>query len=81
MNILIMISEAKTPKDLKNKINYEMLGSIVPHSLSLNGYHVNPKLPLPFINLASQNNYIVIYHIGLYAKKNLAGLFLKTQTL
>ena len=33
------------------------------------GYHCNPKLPLPFMNIASQKNFIAIYHMGIYADK------------
>ncbi len=43
-----------------------MIGYYVPHSLYPNGYHVNPKFPLPFINIASQKNFIALYHMGLY---------------
>ncbi len=43
-----------------------MLGYVVPHSIYAPGYHCNPKQPLPFINLASQKNYISFYHMALY---------------
>ena len=33
-------------------INYGMLGYVVPFSSYPEGYHCNPKLPLPFMNLA-----------------------------
>ena len=42
------------PKGFEETISYGMLGYVVPHSLYPEGYHVDPKLPLPFINLASQ---------------------------
>ncbi|MBN8703587.1 MAG: DUF1801 domain-containing protein [Bacteroidetes bacterium] len=54
------------PKGFKEEMSYGMLGYVVPHSLYPSGYHCNPKLPLPFINLASQKNYISFYHMGLY---------------
>ena len=55
------------PKGFEEQMSYGMLGYVVPHKLYPNGYHVNPKLPLPFINLASQKNHIAFYHSGLYA--------------
>jgi hypothetical protein len=54
------------PKGFSEVMSYGMLGYVVPHSLYPHGYHVNPKLPLGFINVASQKNYISIYHMGLY---------------
>lgn len=54
------------PKGFEEKMNYGMMGYVVPHSLYPSGYHCDPKLPLPFISLASQKNYISLYHMGLY---------------
>ena len=65
------------PKGFKECISYGMLGYVVPHELYPNGYHVNPKLPLPFINLASQKNFIAVYHSGLYADPELMEWFVK----
>jgi hypothetical protein len=39
------------------------------------GYHCNPTLPLPFMNLASQKNFIAVYHMGMYAKKEILNWF------
>ncbi len=60
----------KIPKGFKEEINYGMIGYVVPHSIYPNGYHCNPALPLPFINIASQKNFIALYHMGIYADKN-----------
>jgi hypothetical protein len=49
-----------------------MLGYVVPHTVYAQGYHCNPKQPLPFINLAAQKNHIALYHIGLYMNKPLS---------
>ncbi len=51
---------------LEEGMNYGMIGFYVPHSVYPDGYHCNPKDPLPFMNLASQKNYISVYHMGLY---------------
>lgn len=53
-----------------------MIHFAVPHSLYANGYHCNPKQPLPFLSVASQKNFIAIYHMGLYADPELLAWFL-----
>ena len=49
--------------------------NVVPHSIYPNGYHCNPKLALPFINLASQKKFIALYHMGIYANPELLKWF------
>ena len=65
------------PKGFSEGMNYGMLGYFVPHSLYPAGYHCDPKQPLPFMNIASQKNFIAVYHMGLYAKKELLDWFTK----
>lgn len=59
------------PKGFREEINYSMLGYVVPHSLYPAGYHCDPSKPLPFINIASQKNFIALYHMGIYADETL----------
>ena len=63
------------PQGFTEGINYKMLGYFVPHSAYPDGYHCDPKLPLPFINIASQKNSVNIYHMGMYAKPELQEWF------
>lgn len=63
------------PKGFKEQISYGMLGFVVPHSLYPDGYHCDTSLPLPFINLASQKNFIALYHSGIYADSKLHDWF------
>ncbi len=56
-------------------LNYQMIGYVVPHAIYPNGYHANPKLPLPFINIAAQKSFIALYHMGLYADPELLKWF------
>lgn len=63
------------PKGFAEEINYGMLGYVVPHSIYPEGYHCNPKLPLPFMNIASQKNFIAVYHMGIYSDKKLLEWF------
>lgn len=55
------------PQGFVEQVSYGMIGYVVPHEIYPKGYHCNPKLPLPFINLAAQKNYIALYHMGIYA--------------
>lgn len=66
---------ANLPKGFKEVMGYGMLGYVVPHTLYPDGYHCDPKLPLPFINLASQKNFIAVYHMGIYSDPKLLKWF------
>ena len=63
------------PKGFKETMSYGMLGYVVPHSVYPDGYHCDPKTPLPFINLASQKNHIGFYHMGIYSDEKLLKWF------
>lgn len=65
------------PEGFSEEMNYGMIGYVVPHSLYPKGYHCDPKLPLPFMNIASQKNFIAVYHMGLYANEKLLHWFTK----
>lgn len=63
------------PKGFTEGMGYGMIGYVVPHSLYPPGYHCDPKLPLPFMSIASQKNFIAVYHMGLYADEALLKWF------
>lgn len=65
------------PKGFEEGMNYKMIGYYVPHSIYPDGYHCDPKLPLPFMNIASQKNSINLYHMGIYANKELLDWFVR----
>lgn len=69
------IIKKNLPKGFKEEMSYGMIGYVVPHSLYASGYHCDPKLPLPFLNIASQKNFVAVYHMGLYNDKNLLDWF------
>lgn len=69
------IIKKNIPEGFEEVMSYNMIGYVVPHSLYAPGYHCDPKLPLPFINLASQKNYISFYHLGMYANEQLLDWF------
>lgn len=63
------------PKGFKEEMSYGMIGYVVPHTLYPAGYHCKPSDPLPFMNIASQKNFIAVYHMGMYADKDLLKWF------
>ena len=63
------------PGGFQEGMGYGMIGYVVPHSLYPSGYHADPRLPLPFINIASQKGHIALYHMGIYANPDLLSWF------
>lgn len=63
------------PAGFSECINYNMIGYVVPHQLFPAGYHCNPELPLPFMNLAAQKSHYGFYHMGIYAMPELESWF------
>jgi hypothetical protein len=63
------------PEGFTEVMSYGMLGYVVPHEIYPAGYHCNPKLPLPFVAIASQKNFIAFYHMGIYANPKLLKWF------
>lgn len=75
MTELRKVIKKNIPKGFKECMGYGMVGYVVPHSLYPDGYHCDPKQPLPFMGLASQKNFIAIYHMGVYADPKLLKWF------
>jgi hypothetical protein len=63
------------PKGFEEQMSYGMIGYVVPKSLYPNGYHCDTSLPLPFTNIASQKNFIALYHSGIYANPKILEWF------
>lgn len=63
------------PNGFEECISYKMIGYVVPFSIFPEGYHCDSSLPLPFINIAAQKNFISLYHIGIYADESLHNWF------
>lgn len=49
-------------------MQYGMIGYAVPHSVFPDGYHCDPKQPLPFAGLASQKNHMSVYLMTVYGE-------------
>lgn len=78
MNKLRSIVLENIPDGFEETLIYKMPGYVVPHSIYPSGYHCNTELPLPFINIASQKNFIGFYHMGIYSDPELLAWF-KTE--
>ena len=63
------------PKGFEEGIGYGMLSYHVPKTIYPAGYHCDTKLPLPFMNVASQKNFVALYHMGMYANPKLLEWF------
>jgi len=75
-NTLREIIRTNIPEGFEESFQYGMISYVVPHSIYPNGYHVNPKTPLPFISIANQKNFIALYHMGIYADKTTLDWFI-----
>lgn len=69
------ILQENLPEGFSEQVNYNMPSFVVSHSIYPGGYHCDPKLPLPFISYASQKNFVALYHMGIYANKELMDWF------
>lgn len=64
------------PKGFQKGVSYGMVGWDVPLETFPAGYHCTPGSPLPFMGLASQKNFIALYHMGIYANPKLLEWFM-----
>lgn len=74
-NQLRNVVKENLPLGFEECMNYGMIGFVVPHSIYPDGYHCDSSLPLPFLNIAVQKNFIGFYHMGLYSNKVLLDWF------
>ncbi len=74
---LLQTIRENLPSGFEETIIYNMPGFVVPKHRYPDGYHVDPKLPLLFINVAVQKNFISLYHLGLYAHQELLDWFVE----
>ena len=63
------------PPGFQEELSYGIIGWNIPLETYPAGYHCTPNTPLPFINLASQKNFIALYHMGIYANPELLDWF------
>lgn len=47
-------------------MQYGMIGYYVPHRVYPDGYHCDPRQPVPFASVASQKNHMAVYLMCIY---------------
>lgn len=57
---------AHLPQGFEETMQYGMIGYVVPLSIYPKGYLDKKDVPLPYIALASQKNYMAVYLMGIY---------------
>jgi hypothetical protein len=65
--------------DIKEGMHWGMICWYVPHSVFPDGYHTNPKQPLPYAALASQKNYMSLYLNTVYGEGGKAAGWFRTE--
>jgi uncharacterized protein YdhG (YjbR/CyaY superfamily) len=63
------IIKKNLPKGYREMMQWGMLSYAVPLSTYPKGYGGNPNVPLPYIGLASQKNYMSLYLMGTYGNE------------
>nr|WP_058305964.1 DUF1801 domain-containing protein [Gracilibacillus massiliensis] len=67
--------DARIPDGFECVIQYGMPSFVVPLATFPEGYHCEENTPLPFLSLAAQKNHIAVYHMGIYADRQLLEWF------
>ena len=67
---------ANLAEGFEQTMQYNMPSRVIPHSIYPAGYHCKPSDPLPFLSIASQKNFIAVYHMGLYVDEDIMKWFL-----
>lgn len=65
------------PKGYEERMQYGMIGYVVPLSLYPDGYLGRKDEPIPYVGLASQKNHIAVYLSNVYSNKKTYEQFLK----
>lgn len=78
---LRQIIKKHLPEGFEETISYDMISYVVPLKTFPAGYHCKEGQPLPFLSIASQKNFIAIYHLGLYMMPDLLDWFTKNYSL
>lgn len=67
-------------KDYEEGIQYGMLGYYVPHRVFPDGYHCDPKQPLPFMSVASTKGHIGLHMFCIYGDTGMQDWFRNAWT-
>ena len=68
------------PEGYEEGMQYGMIGYFVPHSIFPDGYHCDPRQPLPFVGLASQKHHVSLYLMAVYGSEGVQRWFRQAWT-
>ena len=60
---------ANLDEPFEEGIQYGMIGYYLPHSVYPDGYHCDPKQPLPFVQIGNQKRHLGLYLFCLYGNE------------
>jgi hypothetical protein len=66
INAVREVFRTNLSKGYAEGMQYNMIGYFVPHDVFPDGYHCDPRQPLPFAAVASQKSHMALYLMGLY---------------
>ena len=65
--------------NIPNGFEEVISGNIIAYQVPLDtypaGYHCSENTPLPFVSIASQKNFMALYHMGIYMNSDLLNWF------
>lgn len=68
---------AGLPPGYEESMQYGMIGYFVPHSRYPDGYHCDPRQPLPFAGVGAQKHHYGVYLFCIYQDPGLNAWFLE----
>jgi uncharacterized protein YdhG (YjbR/CyaY superfamily) len=63
------------PEGIEEGIQYKMIGWYAPHSVYPDGYHCDPKQPVPYASVANQKGKVSLYLFCMYVGTGRAEAF------
>lgn len=72
---LVEVIRQNIPEGFSETMQYSMPAWNISLEDYPNGYHCTPNTPLPFLSIGNQKNSVNLYHMGIYADKNLYDWF------
>jgi uncharacterized protein YdhG (YjbR/CyaY superfamily) len=68
------------PEGYEEGLQYGMISWYVPHSRYPDGYHCDPKQPVPFASIAAQKSHLAVYLFCVYTDPALTAWFVDEYT-
>ena len=72
---IVLALRAGMPEGYEEGIQYGMISWYVPHSRYPDGYHCDPKQPVPFVSVGEQKSHVGLYLFCIYLDPTLVEWF------